>query len=667
MRLALLTGSLALALFIGVIALQTPSPKGPEAPAAAFSTARAMVDVRIVGAKPHPLGSPEHEAVRGYLFGRMTALGLDPTLHSGPLGDAAKRRLTKWGLDPSKPAISLVGVLPGRDPSKPAVVLMAHYDSVAKSPGAADDTAGVAAILEAVRAIKARGPADRDLIVLLTDGEELGLDGARNFFTTHPLRGHAGAIVNLEARGGGGRAMMFETGPGNRQTIDLFTRAATKADGGATSNSLAVLIYELMPNGTDFTVPRKQGLPGINLAFIGRPAQYHSPTSTPEALDQGSVQHIGSQALEATDALLRAPALPAAGESRVYADVLDHLIVAHAPATGWVLPASNRTAWARARPVVSNHRPPSSPRPTSATLRPPAIRAVTAALFLFAFWGGRHATARIAGGLSVADVGRGLLGGLWLLTTGLALAQAVRLLAGPISTRVASADTYYVLLRRLPWIEGGVALTILAVALAALAGRDVVGRRVLAGAVVGATVLATAMGGFNPVLTGAAVIAVGLSLWSQAAPRSVWGGWLGLILLIGLLGAGLQAVAPEAAFLLIWPALAAAAAAALSALIGARLVSKASLIPPAVVTVIGGGWIVSMAHAVFLGIGMDLPGVMAPLGLLILMFVRPLAPPQVARALAGCAAACLIFACGVSMTARFAEPMDAPVSSASVG
>lgn len=238
------------------------------------------------------------------------------------------------------------------------------------------------------------------------------------------------------------------------------------------------------------------------------------------------------------------------------------------------------------------------------------------------------------------------------------------MLAGPIASRVTSADTYYVLLRRLPWIEGGVALTVLAVALAALAGRDVVGRRVLAGLVVGAALLATVMGGFIPVLIGAAVIAAGLSLWSQAAPRSVWGGWLGLILLIGLLGAGAQAVAPEAAFLLTWPALAAAAAAALSAAIGARLVSKASLIPAAVVTVVGGGWIASLAHPIFLGIGMDLPGVLAPLGLLILMFVRPLAPPQVARALAGCAAACLIFACGVSMTARFAEPAEPPAASA---
>jgi hypothetical protein len=310
MRLALLLGSLALALVIGAVALQTPSPKGPETPAAAFSTARAMTDVRIVARKPHPLGSAEHTAVRGYLFGRMTTLGLNPALHSGPLTEASKKRLAKWGLDTSKPAISLVGILPGQNPTKPAVVLMAHYDSVAASPGAADDTAGVAAVLEAVRAIKARGPAQRDLIVLLTDGEELNLDGARNFFTSHPLRGRVGAVVNLEARGGGGRAMMFETGPRNRQTIDLFTRAAAKADGGATSNSLAVLIYELMPNGTDFTVSRRRGVPGSTLAFIGRPAQYHSPTSTPAALDQGSVQHIGSQALEATDALLRAPPCP---------------------------------------------------------------------------------------------------------------------------------------------------------------------------------------------------------------------------------------------------------------------------------------------------------------------------------------------------------------------
>jgi hypothetical protein len=196
--------------------------------------------------------------------------------------------------------------------------------------------------------------------------------------------------------------------------------------------------------------------------------------------------------------------------------VLDHLILAHAPATGWVLLAN------------------------------------TAVLALFAFWGGRHATA-----LTVADVGRGLLGGLWLLTTGLVLAQAVRLLAGPISTRVASADTYYVLLRRLPWMEGGVALTILAVGLAALAGRDVVGRRVLAGVVIAAALLATALNGFRsgadrrrrrrrrpePVVAGRAALGLGRMARPDPADRPAR-------------RRAVQAVAPEAAFLLIWPALA---------------------------------------------------------------------------------------------------------------
>ena len=50
---------------------------------------------------------------------------------------------------------NIVGVLPGRDRSAPALALMAHYDSVAASPGAADDIMGVAAILETARAIKA--------------------------------------------------------------------------------------------------------------------------------------------------------------------------------------------------------------------------------------------------------------------------------------------------------------------------------------------------------------------------------------------------------------------------------------------------------------------------------------------------------------------------------
>lgn len=619
MRLGLLIGALALALFVGVLSLQSPSPRGLSAPTDIFSAARAMIDVREIAQRPHPVGSPDHKRVQDYLVARMTALDLTPALQVGEMSEQGRKRLTKWGLDASALPVNIVGILPGRNPDAPAVLLMAHYDTVAKSPGAADNSAGVAAVLEAVRAIKARGPAERDLIVLLTDGEELHLDGAASFFKASTLADHIGAVVNLEARGGGGRAMMFETGPGNRQTIDLFARASAKADGGATSNSMAVLVYEQMPNGTDFTLSRRKGIAGINLAFIGRPGQYHSPSSTPEALDQGSVQHIGSQALEAVDAFIRSPALPVATRNSVYADVLGHGFLSHPPVMGWVL------------------------------------LVVAAVLTGFAFWRGRQAT-----DLSLADLGRGLLGGVWMLATGLVLAKAVRLLAGPLSSHAETPDIYYVLLARLPWIEAGAALCVLAVGLAALAGPKAIGRTVLAGIIVFAAAAATLLGGFDPIVLGAAVVSLGLGLWSQGAARSAWGGWLGLILLVLVLGAGVQAVAPGAALLLIWPGLLAAIAAAASALISPRLASRAALIPPAVATALGGAWVVSLSHPVFLGIGMDMPGVFAALALLVLMFARPLTSSDQAMRLAAAAAVCLVLACGLSLAARFAEPMTPP-------
>ena len=261
MRLLWLVGSLALALLIAVLTLQVPAPVGAGAPATAFSAERAMVDVREIAQRPHPVGSADHARVRAVLLRRLAALGLQTSTQAGALSPAAVRRLEREGGSAAGVELTnLVGVLPGRDPRLPAVALMAHYDTVPDSAGAADDSAGVAAILEAVRAIRARGPADRTLVVILTDGEELNLDGARAFWGGHPLRDRIGAVVNLEARGGGGRAMMFETGRGNAETIALFARAGSRATGGVSSNALAVFVYEAMPNGTDFTIPKDRGV-----------------------------------------------------------------------------------------------------------------------------------------------------------------------------------------------------------------------------------------------------------------------------------------------------------------------------------------------------------------------------------------------------------------------
>ncbi len=619
MRLIALIASLALALLLAVLTLQSPSPRGTDAPAVTFSATRAMVDIREIAQRPHPIGSADHARVQALLVRRMQSLGLEVSAQRGPLSPDAVRRVERSGLTLPPEALTatnLIGVLPGSRPDLPAVAMMAHYDTVPDSPGAADDTTGVAAILETVRAIRARGPTERTLIVILTDAEELNLDGARIFWGGHPLRDRIGAVVNLEARGGGGRAMMFETGRGNAQTIDLFADIAGRVDGGVTSNALAVFVYSVMPNGTDFTVPRERGIQGINLAFIGRPDQYHAEASTPDALDQGSVQHIGSQALEMTDALLRAETLPVQTRNTVYADLFGRVVIGHDPAWGW------------------------------------SLLILTVGALGTAVW-----RARSHAGLTLADSGRGVIEAIWFVATGIVLTQAVRLLAGPLSARAESAEAYYTLLARLPWIEVGVVLTVLALGLAVLGGRARSDSRVTAGAIAIAALLTIGLGGVDYVVLGAAVVAIVLSMLPKLAVQTAWGGWSGIMGLVVLLAALAQVVAPETAFLFLWPAMLASVIALTVAFIDPGLTKRTSLIPIAVGAVLGVGWLMTLAHPVFLGIGMDLPAVLVLLGLLMLMFVRPLTPEQTwLRPLLAAGLAILFLAGTVSGASRIAEP-----------
>lgn len=324
-----------IAILLAVIATTTPFPAPADAPATEFSAGRAMADVHEIAKAPHPTGTPENARVRDYLAKRLESLGMTVTTSSAPLAAKAQERLDKWrgSAEPAK-ATNLLATMPGLDSTQPAVLLMAHHDTVWGSPGAADDTAGVAAILEAVRAFRAAGekPA-RDLLVLLTDGEELGLDGAEQFFAANPARNRVGVIVNLETRGGGGRASMFETGDQNGAMIDLFARAVHQP----IATSLSVFVYKKLPNSTDYTVAKKLGVPGFNFAFIGRPGLYHSPLATPDALDQGALQDMGRQTLDLTKALLAAPELPGKAPDRVFYDLFGLVFVAYAAWVGWMI------------------------------------------------------------------------------------------------------------------------------------------------------------------------------------------------------------------------------------------------------------------------------------------------------------------------------------------
>ena len=329
--------TLAAAAWLGWAAAQPPVPLARSAPPEIFSAERAMDDVQAIARAPHPTGSAENARVRAYLVRRLQALGFSTREVRVPLSAKARERLIKWGGKGADRAngINIVAVHAGQDMNSRLIMLMAHYDTVWASPGAADDSFGVAAALEAVRAL-GPGTPQRGLLVLFTDAEELGLEGAKAFFASDPLARRVGVLINLESRGGGGRAMMFETGPGNRDAVTLLKNSVRDPS----ANSLAVKIYELLPNSTDFTPAKRLGVAGYNFAMLGRAELYHSPAAIPSAIDQGALQHIGTQALDLTRALMAAEFLPRREPDAVFSDVLGQFLIAYPPLLGWTLIAA---------------------------------------------------------------------------------------------------------------------------------------------------------------------------------------------------------------------------------------------------------------------------------------------------------------------------------------
>ena len=335
-RLPLFLVTLAAGLLLGWWTVQTPTPLPASAPNDQFSAGRAMADVRVLAREPHPTGTAASLAVVAHLETRLAELGFSVRRVVTPLPPRPARRLAKWGGNPAAPAISLIAVRAGADRAAPAIALLAHHDSVWASPGAADDIAGVAAALEIARAIPAASQR-RDLVLVFTDAEELGLVGARAIFApgaaADPIADRIGVLINLEARGGGGRAMMFQTGPGNG---DLVRRLAAVAP-DASASSLAVTLYENLPNDTDFTPAKNRGMAGLNFAFIGDAWGYHSPLMTADRLDQGALQHLGESALAVARDLVTAPTLPARTANAVFANAPLLGIIVYAPAAGWGL------------------------------------------------------------------------------------------------------------------------------------------------------------------------------------------------------------------------------------------------------------------------------------------------------------------------------------------
>lgn len=274
-------------LLIGIIAFifyrMMPSDYSKEdTPLSEFSAARGLKHIKIISKEPHYVGSSYHQNVVNYLDTELKKLGLETEIQKSAV-------LSKW--NNLVETQNIITRIKGSDSSK-ALLLLTHYDSAphSKSYGASDDANGLAVILEGIRTfLHNNSPNKNDIIIVFSDAEELGLNGAYAFASEHPWAKNVGLVLNFEARGTKGPSMMLaETNGGNANLIKGFSAAGTDYP---VSNSLMYSIYKMLPNDTDLTAFReKANIPGFNFAYIDDHFDYHTVQDnyenfTPECLE----------------------------------------------------------------------------------------------------------------------------------------------------------------------------------------------------------------------------------------------------------------------------------------------------------------------------------------------------------------------------------------------
>ena len=307
-----------LGLVAGLSVLILPSPAPTTADPITFSAERAMAAINRLADEPHSVLRREaHDRARDDVIGMFSDLGYTAEVHSDPmfdLSDPADKRIFD-GLSAEQqavlkdaPAETIVVDVPGK--SEHTMALMAHYDSATveadesghqhitdgTSLGAADDGYGVAAIVETLRALKADGrQPENSLKIVITDGEEVGLIGARNEMRHHRADyENVDLVLNLEARGTSGPALMFETSSNNSAVAGYFLSHVKQPVAG----SLLPSLYARMPNTTDMAAFIPEGFTVLNIAAIGDAEHYHHPTDAPRYVDHSTLQHYGDQVLD---------------------------------------------------------------------------------------------------------------------------------------------------------------------------------------------------------------------------------------------------------------------------------------------------------------------------------------------------------------------------------
>lgn len=307
-------------------------------------------DGGVCPAPVQPLGAPEVPEVASEdasevsperlaaWIGLLTAPELEgrraTTGASATVADALARELARVGVPPALPGgycqpfevqgtteLNVIGRLTDGDAPR-TVLLVAHHDGQGSTPtlgtlpGADDNASGVAALLEAVRILRARPLGNLEVVVAFTGAEELGLGGARRLGETFSDTSVLGAIVlDMVGRSPGGESGGgFEIGardPKNRSEgtapmVAALRRAAARLGVELGGRSVSRDSREGTDSGSaargDEDVLSEVGIPSV-LLTSGLHEDWHGPGDTAGRIDLEQVRRATRLVLQAVEEL----------------------------------------------------------------------------------------------------------------------------------------------------------------------------------------------------------------------------------------------------------------------------------------------------------------------------------------------------------------------------
>lgn len=308
---------------------------GPGEPGPGLEVDQVMVHVgSLMVLGPRPGESSHAREAAAYIETTVTAMGL--TLERFPVGAVDVPAITVMGTTHRKPRrveTTDPNLVVRFGPPGRALLVMAHYDTVANSPGAVDNAAAVGLVLELVHELKVAPPA-YPVILAFTANEEHDLVGAEAlaarigddvaFALALDLTGGSGALsLNGASELIGFDEMSWLAGAAERAGVTIRAPLAHR------------VVSRWLPQAerSDHGAFTRRGIRAVHLYNRGQDGEwidlaYHSPRDVLARVDRSSVDELGRLLV----ALTRAPPPETSGSDGFWVPVLRNRILPR-----WVL------------------------------------------------------------------------------------------------------------------------------------------------------------------------------------------------------------------------------------------------------------------------------------------------------------------------------------------